>query len=233
MRGGEVSLIPGLWQNQHAVVPKARTAVVVVILSLAFTPIIPAFANNSGQSQDFIMNTRGVGHIDRGYVTSDQLLELGLPTTEALRLEGEQCLRTGETDRALTVLQKSVEMAPWDMEGRILYAAALGKKLAERDGKDNALFNFVVKQWLFVYKHTEFADQQVQALSNLYALTKEKPKKFESERKYLYRVLKPEEEQGAPPKVALQDHSSENKSESGDITASKKRSALDPSPSKN
>src|SRR5262249_105847 len=134
---------------------------------------------------DFIMNTRGVGRVDSHYVTSDQMLELGLTTPETLRLEGEQALRTGNTDPALTVLQRSVEMAPLDMEGRILYASALGRKFAERKGQDNALFNFLVKQWLFVYKKSDFSDQQMQALNNIVALTESKPKKFESERKFL------------------------------------------------
>jgi hypothetical protein len=175
------------------------------------------------QNPDFIKNTRGVGHVDTGYVTSDQFLELGLTTPETLRLEGEQSLRTGNIDRALMVLQRSVEMAPYDMEGRILYAAALGKKFETR--KDNALFNFLVKQWLYIYKHSDFSDQQMQALNNIAALTQTKPKKFESEKKFLVRVLRPEDQAYTPQKVALTD-AEMGKTKAG---ANKKKSELDSS----
>lgn len=176
------------------------------------------------------MNTRGVGHIDRGYVTSDQMLELGLTTPESLRLEGEQDIRTGNIDRALMVLQRSVEMAPLDMEGRILYAGALGKKYAESQGKNDSLYNFLVKQWLFIYKRSDFSDQQMQALNNIAALTKTKPKKFESEKKFLGRVLRPEAQAYAPQKLALQDKDAASKTVGK--AAGLTKSALDTSTAK-
>jgi hypothetical protein len=219
-------LKPANWQSEHLAGIRHRAFSLAAILLLSFSSSLPGFANSTGQNQDFIMNTRGVGHIDRGYVTSDQLLELGLTTPETLHLEGEQSLRTGNIDRALIVLQRSVEMAPYDMEGRILYASALGKKLEERKGNDNALFNFLVKQWLFIYKHSDFSDQQMQSLNNIAALTKTKPKRFESEKKFLGRVLRPQDQSYAPQKVALQEPETTSKS---NIKVNKKKSELDTS----
>ena len=101
---------------------------------------------------DFIKDTTPIGHTDHGLVSSDQLLELGTQTSSALRLEGEQSMRFNNIDRAIVVLQKSVEMTPSDMDGRILYAEALEKKLNHQKDRDPSLFNFAVKQWLYVAK---------------------------------------------------------------------------------
>jgi hypothetical protein len=168
---------------------------------LSSLQIIASAANGKGDDPDFIMDTDGVGHVDKSYVTSDQFLELGVPTSNGLRLEGENSLRTGDLDRAILVLQKSVEMAPFDMDGRQLYAEALEKKLAKEKGNDPVLFNFVVKQWLFMYKQSEFIDQKVFALSHINNLTGTAPKRFENEKKFLTRVLRPE--LADKPKVAL------------------------------
>jgi hypothetical protein len=162
-----------------------------------------AFAKDNGDAPDFIMDTRGIGHTNNGYVTSDQFLELGVPTSNGLRLEGENSLRVGDLDRALTVLQRSVEMAPLDMDGRLLYAEALEKKLAQKQHIDPVLFNFIVKQWLFIAKRSEFGDQIGTALSHLIDLTGTRPKHWESEKKFLARVMMPEGTMSSPKSAKL------------------------------
>jgi len=104
----------------------------------------------------------------------------------------------------------------------------LGKKFAERRGQDNSLYNFLVKQWLYIYKHSDFNDQQMQALNNIVALTQTKPKKFESERKFLGRVMRPEDANSDFAKLAL--HNKEDQSggtDAGTPVSHKKRSELD------
>jgi hypothetical protein len=221
-------LKPGIWKSHRTCNLSARSVAYAAALWFCIAGA-PGFASSSDQNPDYIMNTRGVGRVDKSYVTSDQMLELGLTTPETLRLEGEQCLRTGNIDRALTVLQRSVEMAPLDMEGRILYAAALGRKFEERRGQDNALFNFLVKQWLFIYKRSDFPDQQQQALSQIAALTETKPKRFESEKKFLGRVLRPEDANSAFAKLALHTDDQSAGTDTGHPVAHKKRSELDTS----
>lgn len=143
--------------------------------------------------QEFIVDTGSIGKTTHGVVTSDQFLELGVPTANGLRIEGEQSLRMGKLDRAIMVLQRSVEMSPMDMDGRILYAEALEKKLIKQKDRDPALYNFVVKQWLFIAKNAEFADQGMQGFNHLYKIAGTAPKKWEKEKKFLDRILIPED----------------------------------------
>ena len=168
-----------------------------LIISMLLCLSSSAFA----KQDDFIMDTSSVGKLENpGVCNSDQLLELGVPSPSALRLEGEEALRMGGSDRAMTLLQRSVEMAPLDMDGRILYAEALEKKLLKQSQKDPVLYNFTIKQWLFVLKKSEFPDQAVQGLQHIVMLTGTQPKRFESIPKFLNRVLLPED---GSTKVAL------------------------------
>ena len=143
--------------------------------------------------EDYVVDTSEIGRDAHGVVTSDQFLELGVPSANGLRIEGEQALKMGKIDRAIMVLQRSVEMAPRDMDGRILYGEALEKKLMRQKDRDPKLFNFTVKQWLFVAKMAEYADQGQQGYNHLYKLTGSIPKRFEKEKKYLSHVLIPED----------------------------------------
>jgi len=128
-------------------------------------------------------------------VTSDQFLELGVQGADSLRIEGEQALKMGKIDRAIIVLQQAVEQAPRDIDGRILYGEALEKKLMHQSGadRDPKLYNFTVKQWLFVAKGGQFADQSQQGFNHLYKLTGTLPRRFEKEKSFLERVLIPED----------------------------------------
>lgn len=163
-----------------------KKALVGLSLSVLLAPLAVA-------KEDWIMDTSDIGRSHNGVVRSDQFLELGMGGASTLRLEGESSLRSGHLDRAITVLQRSVEMAPADMDGRILYAQALEQKLISQRERDPALFNFLVKQWLYVAKKAEFADQAMQGRAHLMNLTGVAPKLFEKEGKYLSRVLMPED----------------------------------------
>jgi hypothetical protein len=140
---------------------------------------------------DFIVDTDGIGKSHNGVVRSDQFLELGEQSPNALTLEGEQCLRMGHLDRAIMLFQRTVELAPLDVDARVNYANALEKKLVAQKDRDPALFNFLVKQWLFIMKKAEFADVMMQGRAHLYDLTGKVPTKFESNVKYLQSVLIP------------------------------------------
>ncbi len=142
---------------------------------------------------DIVVDTSEIGRSHHGVVNSDQFLELGVPSANGLRIEGEQAMRLGKLDRAIMVLQRSIELAPMDMDGRILYAEALEKKLIRSKPRDPALYNFVVKQWLFVAKSAEFADQGMQGFNHLMKVCGTVPKKWEKEKKFLSRVLIPED----------------------------------------
>lgn len=142
---------------------------------------------------DIVVDTSTIGQDHHGVVSSDQFLELGVPSANGLRIEGEQAMRMGKLDRAIMVLQRSIELAPLDMDGRILYAEALEKKLIRSKPRDPALYNFVIKQWLFVAKSAEFADQGMQGFNHLLKICGTVPKKWEKEKKFLARVMIPED----------------------------------------
>jgi hypothetical protein len=121
------------------------------------------------------------------------MLDLATPTSSALRLEGEQSMRFNNIDKAIMVLEKSVQMSPGDMDGHILYAQALEKKLLKEKDRDPALYNFVIKQWLYVAKKAEYKDQANQGVTHLFSLTGQKPGHFENESHYLSHVMMPED----------------------------------------
>lgn len=154
----------------------------------------------AGGKGDWIKDTSKIGQSNNGQVRSDQILELGTCPPSALQLEGEHAMRIGNLDSALTALQRSVEMAPLDMEKRLLYAQCLEKKLMGQKKKDPALYNFLIKQYLFVYRQAEFIDQTMIARAALVHLTGTAPKRFEKSEKFLSRVLIPEDGSG---KVAI------------------------------
>ncbi len=162
---------------------KSLTLLIVAVL---FAPAVIA-------EEDYIMDTSGIGKSHNGVVSSDQILELGEISPNALRLEGEAALRSGNLDRALMVLQRSVEMAPLDADGRIMYAQALEQKLMRQKRREPALFNYCVKQWFFVAQKAEFPDQSLQGKSHLLNLTGIVPRPWEKDSHYLQRVMLPED----------------------------------------
>ncbi len=165
----------------------------LIIAGVRGNNCLPAAAKDKGDP-DYIMDTSAIGQAENGYIRSEQLLELGSPTPGSLSLEGEQSLKEGSIDRALTVLQRSVEMAPLDMDARILYAQTLEKKLMKQmDKKSPSLYNFTVKQWYFVFQKSEYLDQKMQGLNGVHMLTGTQPKMFEKPHKFLARVLIPED----------------------------------------
>lgn len=149
--------------------------------------------DKSNGKGDWIKDTSKIGQSNNGQVRSDQILELGTCPPSALQLEGEHAMRIGNLDNALTALQRSVEMAPLDMEKRLLYAQCLEKKLMGQKKKDPALYNFLIKQYLYVYRQAEFIDQTMIARAALVHLTGTAPKRFEKSEKFLSRVLIPED----------------------------------------
>lgn len=144
---------------------------------------------------DWIMDTSEIGKSRNGVIRNDQILEMGVPTASALQLEGESSMRMGQLDRAIVALQRAIELAPLDPDKRLLYAEALEKKLMSQKLKerDPRFYNFVVKQWLFIYQKADFPDQKMQAGGHLVSLTGSAPRMFERPHKYLARVLLPED----------------------------------------
>lgn len=172
-----------------------KIAVLLAVSTLLAAPTWAADDEDAEKDKkpNYIRDTSGIGQSRNGVVAADQILELGVLTPNSLQLQAEQSLRMGNLDRALMVLQRSVEMAPLDIEARMTYAQALEQLLTKQKKRDPHLYNFLVKQWLFVAKKAEFPDQKMQAYSKLFDLTGSAPGRFERADKFLARVLLPED----------------------------------------
>jgi hypothetical protein len=163
----------------------------IVALAAAGTLLQPALARDIDFSQD----TTPIVHAEQAPVSSDQILDISTSSSSALRMEGEQLIRVNKLDKAISVLAKSVEMSPEDMDGRILYAEAMEKKLAHQTPKDPQLHNLAVRQWLYIAKKGQYMDQKVQGMKHLSNICGTKPRMLETEDRFLARVLMPEENQ--------------------------------------
>lgn len=172
------------------------------LLGLALVVLMSPTAAYADDDRDhWIMDTSEIGKSHNGIIRNDQILEMGVPTASALQLEGESSMRLGQIDRAIVALQRAIELAPLDPDKRLLYAEALEKKLMSQKAKDRdpRFYNFLVKQWLFIFDKADFPDQKMQAGGHLVSLTGSAPRMFERPHKYLARVLLPED--GSKPVV--------------------------------
>ena len=123
-------------------------SLVLSVISMMSSPLAvlakPSTSKESKPKPEYIMDTSRIGQSNNGMILSNQILELGVVTPSALRLQGEQAIRMGNISRAIQVLQKAVEMNPLDMDGRVLYATALEKKLIKQKKRDPKLYNYVI-----------------------------------------------------------------------------------------
>ena len=163
----------------------------VTLTLLSFVAVNLCCPNASVAKTDFLASAPTAS--SGGQVQDDQFLELNTTSSEGMRLEGEQAMRYGNYDRAIGVLKKAVQTAPSDMDGRILLAEAMEKKLMKQSVKDPALYNSTIKQWLIVSKNGNFMDQKMQGRAHLQSLAGTSPKRFESDAKFLSRILIPED----------------------------------------
>jgi hypothetical protein len=130
---------------------------------------------------------------DRRAVVSNHILQLGGQKADDLKLEGEEALRYGDLEKALVTLRKALELAPSNMDSRLLYVEALEKKLRSQKDRDPKLYNATVKQWAYIFKKAEFPDQKVQAQKHLETLTGSAPGKLVPITHYLSKVMIPED----------------------------------------
>ncbi|CAN5614834.1 hypothetical protein BH10CYA1_BH10CYA1_12850 [soil metagenome] len=173
-------------------IPKIKYHLMVAIAAAGMFSQ-PSFARDNDFSQD----TTPIVHGEQSLVTSDQMLDISTSNSSALRMEGEQLIRVNKIDKAVVVLAKSVEISPADMDGRILYAEALEKKLSQQTTKNPQLHNLAVKQWFYIAKKGNYMDQKVQGLKHLSNICGSKPRLLETEERFLSRVLLPEDQQVA------------------------------------
>ncbi len=145
-------------------------------------------------------------------IYSEDAMSMGGPTPRSMAFQADRSLKAGNYEKAIQLLKKSLAMDPDDIESHVMYAQALEKKYKNQDEKDPLLFNKCVREWLIVMRNevgeekglgfhgltapglgTFYRDEDhnILAHQHLVKLTGSGPKGWESNAKYLKRVLQP------------------------------------------
>ncbi|MDP3510905.1 MAG: tetratricopeptide repeat protein [Candidatus Melainabacteria bacterium] len=133
-------------------------------------------------------------------------------TASALLLQAKQYMRHHNYNKALKLLRRAIKLNDDDMDIRVLYAEALDEKLSHQAEKEPEIFNECIKSWLMVARQEvglekgmtfkgigfmsgQYADEDWagKAKKRLRVLTGYSPKPWETNDRYLKKVLKPAE----------------------------------------
>ena len=133
-------------------------------------------------------------------------------TSSALLLQAKQFMRHHNYSKALKLLRRAIKLNDDDMDIRVLYAEALDEKLSHQAEKEPEIFNECIKSWLMVARQEiglekgmtfkgigfmsgQYADEDWagKAKKRLRVLTGYSPKPWETNDRYLKKVLRPAE----------------------------------------
>lgn len=147
----------------------------------------------------------GVRAKDYDEIFSDTNMSSG-----ALLMRGRAALKAGNYRKALALVERGLRMEMDDPDIHLLHAEALEAKLKNQVDKDPALFQKVVEKWLLIYRNQVgeekgmdvkgisvlrgfYSDEErgMEAKRHLLKLTGYVPKMWETNNRYLKRVLKP------------------------------------------
>ena len=131
-------------------------------------------------------------------------------SARSLLMLARQCMRHHNYNKAISLLSRAVKLDPDDPDVRCVYAEALEEKLSHQVGKDPTIFNLCIKNWLTVMRNEVgeekgatykgigigmgyFQDEErtMRAKQSLKALTGYIPKPWETNDRYLRKVLRP------------------------------------------
>lgn len=124
-------------------------------------------------------------------VTDADLVHPGL-TAITLRTRGEHALKAGNYKNAVKLLERTLELTPYDTDARLLYAQSLKLQIDKTHSTDPVLYNQCVKQYFRVFKSSDFLEDSKVAERHLEELTGHRPRLFSTPNGYLRSVLKPE-----------------------------------------
>jgi tetratricopeptide (TPR) repeat protein len=133
-------------------------------------------------------------------------------TASALLLQAKQFMRHHNYNKALKLLRRAIKLNDDDMDIRVLYAEALDEKLSHQAEKEPEIFNECIKSWLIVARQEvglekgmtfkgigfmsgQFGDEDWvgKAKKRLKVLTGYSPRPWETNDRYLKKVLRPAE----------------------------------------
>lgn len=164
----------------------------------------PALADDtkSGGKPSLLQQT------SKGYIDSDEVLTRSKHNRQ-ITLVAQQAIRRGDYERAIKLLNRALEINDDDMDTHRLLAEALQDKLEAQDERDPYLFEKCIKEWLIVYRGEvgeekgltfhglgfmtdRFADEDrgIVAKQQLKKLTGHAPKMWETDSKYITRMMR-------------------------------------------
>jgi hypothetical protein len=146
-------------------------------------------------------------------------------SAETLLVKAESAYSRKDLEHALILVKRSLKLNDDDIDAHCLYAKVLQDKLQHQDEKDTQLFATCVKEWLLVLRNKvgpekgintadglgfmnnfyRDEDHTIAAKHSLVKLVGSLPKSWETDNKYLKRVL-------APTAVAVSGHVLKKKS---------------------
>jgi len=186
-----------------------RDQIILALIFLAF--LHAAFAIKvQGENQPEDAPDAEVSELPAA-VPNERALELGRVSGDTLMAQAELSLRSRNFDKAIQFARRSIQENGDDADLHRIYAEALEGKLELQKEKDPSLFGTCVEEWLsvlrsgngeerglnvhgaggiadFFYKDDE---HYILARHHLLALTGSMPKAWETNSRYLKRVLKP------------------------------------------
>jgi tetratricopeptide (TPR) repeat protein len=129
-------------------------------------------------------------------------------SARSLLMLARQCMRHHNYNKAISLLSRAVKLDPDDPDVRCVYAEALEEKLSHQVEKDPTIFNLCIKNWLTVMRNEVgeekgatykgigigmgyFQDEErtMRAKQSLKALTGYIPKPWETNDRYLRKVI--------------------------------------------
>lgn len=155
----------------------------------------------------------GYGYGDYKPITNGDFFANSQPTAELLRFNAEWHIKINDPEGAIPLLRKSLEGNDDDIDSHKFLAVALELKLKKQAEKDPSMYAECVHEWLIVLRNERgpekglglkngispgigngrFDDEDgaLMARAHLIKLTGSQPKRRETDKQYLARVLQP------------------------------------------
>ncbi len=178
---------------------KARE--IVLACALCTSLATAAFSASEEKEPNFVRPT----------IEYDEIIDPGRTRAGSSLMSSQLAVRSDRTERAIQLARRAMKRNPDDLEIHKALAEALEQKLDNQVDKDPQLYNECVKEWLIVLRNGvglekgnnfrgvgldfAFGDEEYYALAKqrLKHLTGYAPKPWETNNKYLARVLRPAE----------------------------------------
>lgn len=174
---------------------------IVLACALGISLATAAFSASEEKDPNFVRPT----------IDYDEIIDPGHTRAGSSLMSSQFAVRAKRTERAIQLARRAMKRDPDDLEIHKALAEALDQKLAHQVDKDPQLYNECVKEWLIVMRNgvglekgTNFrgvgmdfiyGDDEYHGLAKqrLKHLTGHAPKLWETNNKYLGRVLRPAE----------------------------------------